>query len=168
MKPLIIGQAPGRSAQPGERALEGESKNGAGARLARCMGLESPARLFELFDTVNLLECWPGSKGAKGDAFPRASARMRAQTMVFPNRVIILLGRNVASAFDRADAPALKWMTLAGRMAGIVPHPSGIVLWWNSSSNAEAAAAFLWSAVDVAKLATGRADPSVEVASPQG
>lgn len=150
MKPLIIGQAPGRSAKAGERALEGESPTGSGARLARVMGLDSPSELFDIFDTVNLLECWPGSKGGKGDAFPKSAARARAQTLVFPNHVIILLGRNVATAFNRAGDPPLKWIQMAGRVAGIVPHPSGIVRWWNAKKNVTAAANFLWQAVAIA------------------
>jgi len=151
VKPLIVGQAPGPAGAKG-RALDGEDARGSGARLAAVMGIDL-SRFLELFDTANLLECWPGSAGGKGDAFPLAAARARAQAFDAPNRVVILLGlTTVARVFGiPGSQPVLRFFPLAGRAFAVVPHSSGIVRWWNVKANRKAAAAFLWSSIDVAK-----------------
>lgn len=145
---LIVGEAPSRTgSKPGSSPLSGR----AGARLAELMGV-SAAEYEDRFERVNLLGEWPGSAG-KGSAFPVLPAMVRAfELREGPWTHYLLLGRRVAAAFGlRADCPYLHWYDLSGSPADLVtskrvavlPHPSGIVTWWNSAPNRAAARAFM-------------------------
>jgi uracil-DNA glycosylase len=133
MKPLIIGQAPGRRG-------DGEPLSGmAGRRLAAlcCLELEE---LLDRFERVNLLKTFPGKSG-KGDAFPLAEARTAAVGLlsaVAAHRHTILLGSNVARAFQLHRLPLLEWRDAfrdLGSFVAVCPHPSGVNRWWNDSAN---------------------------------
>lgn len=146
MRPLIVGEASRSRAAP---------FTGRTGELLR--DVSGSKRLRDDFDLVNLLPSWPGrSTAAKGDAFPREPSRAAAMMLlaVAPHNVVILCGRRVASAFGLA-APG-EWLTWRrhGRMhLGLLPHPSGVVRWWNEPENREAARRFMSSAQS---LAAGR------------
>jgi len=137
-KLILIGQAPGRNGDP-SRPLEGRN----GRRLAKLAGIAEDEYL-EITDRMNLLDRWPGKKG-KGDEWPVAEAEASANEML-PNlsgRRVLLVGRNVAKAFGFGDLPWLEWRKLEGMEVAVIPHPSGIVLWWNDKENRQAAKKFL-------------------------
>jgi uracil-DNA glycosylase len=149
--PLLVGQAPSRSAGHA-RAFDGES----GRRLARLLDVPS---LFDAFETVNLLRRWPGKHGGryayrqKGDRFPRRAARRSADRLraTFPpGRVVVLCGSRVARAFG-IYAGFLQWVRLDWCWALVLPHPSGCNLWWNDPANRESAEVALRCAMLLAK-----------------
>lgn len=135
--PLIVGEA-GHGAFP--FAGSGPSHR----RLVQITGMVDYRRHF---DVVNLLPEWPGKTG-KGDRFPIREARAAAAMVLelAPNPVLVLCGKRVASAFRLRDVEFLTWRFLAGLIVGVIPHPSGIVRWWNDEANVEAARAFLLEA----------------------
>lgn len=100
---------------------------------------------------VNLVDRWHGpSRHGKGDAFPTAEGRTSAEAIeasVPPGGRVLLLGRHVARAFGFAGRSFLRWHPSRRRSFAVVPHPSGVNLWWNDASNVESAAAFLREAL---------------------
>lgn len=145
-KILIIGQAPSRSHAKGRRALDGPRS---GDRLAQLAGL-SRDELFARADAVNLLHRWYGKAG-KGDAFPLEPARAQARAMLetFSRKSyagVIFLGQNVAHAFGLRKAPLCEWIHCPytrGLKVAVLPHPSGINLWYNSARNVAIAKSFM-------------------------
>lgn len=112
MKILFVGQAPSRDTD-GQPPFTGRS----GRKLAKLCGI-SHAEFLNAFELVNLLERWPGKSG-KGDAFPMAEARLVAASLDFRNRpLVVLVGRNVARAFDAADVAYFKAFLL-GRVSAV-------------------------------------------------
>jgi len=78
--------------------------------------------------------------------WPKQQARDAAQS-IWPSmlgRRTILLGQNVARAFGIGEIP-LRWRAIDdhGTEVAIVPHPSGLNLWWNDAPNRTAARRFL-------------------------
>lgn len=137
MKPLMIGQAPGRA--------DGEPCRGpAFARLAQVAGVEEAA-FFDAFERTNLLSEYPG-RAAKGDLFPRRLAERAAERMAprLRGRVVVLMGRNVAWAFGVDDLHYLTWYVGRGGWArfAVCPHPSGVNRWWNDEGNRDRAGEF--------------------------
>jgi uracil-DNA glycosylase len=149
-RPVIVGQAPGRT--PGE-ILGGR----AGRRLASLAGIDE---LGDGFDLVNLLDEYPGaSPNGKGDLFDDRLGRAAAFTLAprLRDRRVVLLGRRVATAFGVGREPAFVWMpagaiveqrVIASWECGIMPHPSGIVRWWNDPENWRRASEFLRGALE--------------------
>jgi len=137
-KLLLIGQAPGRNGDP-RRPLEGRIAG----KMAELAGVPV-GEWLDRTERMNLLGEFRGKAG-KGDAWDAELARKAADGMkkTIAGRRVLLLGRNVARAFGLVDLPWLTWMEAFGAVAGAIPHPSGIVLWWNSPENRERASAFL-------------------------
>lgn len=129
MRVLVVGEAPNSTG--GDAPLAGR----AGARLADLMGL-SLEEYLATFERVNLLDAYPGSAG-KGAQFPLLPAMVRALELRSGLWTHYLLcGRRVAAAFGfREDARYLRWYPLDGKHYGVVPHPSGIVRWYNDPQN---------------------------------
>ena len=129
---LLVGEAPSRAP-----TRDGPLSGRCGRRLADLAGLPYDAYL-EAVERRNLLARNPGRSGPKGDAFPMREARARAWAFsrVYAGRRAILLGRRVAAAFGRPNAPYLRWISLAPFSAAMVfPHPSGVSRWWNCEEN---------------------------------
>lgn len=129
MKPLIVGEAPNNS---GRHTVPG-------VILSRLRPLSIPRR--------NLLLEWPGGQG-KGSSFPLELAGEAARKLmrVTPRaRPLILAGTRVARAFGlkRSQYEFLRWFEFRGRRIAVVPHPSGIVRWWNDPKNRAALERFL-------------------------
>jgi uracil-DNA glycosylase len=154
-KPLVVGQAPSRSHPAGAPAFSGK---GSSARRLEISAGVPPGTLLEHFDTVNLIDFYPGKVG-KGDRFEREVAERSAALLVVRRwPVVLLAGKNVARAFGvRADY--FRWAALVngGRVA-VIPHPSGVNRWWNCPRNRAKAARFLRAVL--ARCAPGSSDTS--------
>lgn len=153
-RPLMIGQAPARLGDP-DKPCTGPSFR----RMARICGATTPAgelRFLAQFERTNLLAEFPGSgDGDRGDAFPRRLAERAALQMEsrVRDRLVLLMGRNVAWAFGRKleGAEYFRWeyrLELNATFA-VVPHPSGINRWWNDEGNHERARDFFRSLIGV-------------------
>lgn len=119
-------------------------RTSAGGRLQKLMGVTRGTYL-RVFDRVNLLQQFPG-KHKRDDKFPMAQARIAAGAMwpMLRGREVVLVGRNVACAFDLSSIAFHNWMEIEEddiRIA-VVPHPSGRNLWYNSELNKREAQAF--------------------------
>lgn len=104
--------------------------------------------LSPTFEVVNLFDVYPGAarKGTKWDA-PAAREKAAALIPTFsPGARVILVGRRVSTAFGYPWLSFLTWTYddhPPGFYVAVIPHPSGIVRWWNSPDNVEAARRFL-------------------------
>lgn len=91
----------------------------------------------------NLLGEWPGPS-TKGSAWDARRAREAAEALaavVEPDRLLVMLGHRVASAF-RLDGRYLD--VRPGSFPSVVfPHPSAVNRWWNDPRNVERARRFL-------------------------
>ena len=151
---LIVGQAPSRTSDP-RRPLEGDRIKRA---LTGLLGIDEATYLREV-ERVNLLATWaPKESGGEGDAFDRALGRAAAACLAnghlrFPSqRHVLLLGRNVARAFDGvwtppsrlADGVPIRWHVRNQTVwVAVLPHPSGVNRWWNDPKNRRAARRFM-------------------------
>jgi hypothetical protein len=135
MKPIFVGES---LSSLGGAPLRGR----AGKLLASVAGIGED-ELFRLADAVNLLGGVQRKQDrGKGRTFDVAEAEKCAERLlkvVGSRRPLILLGRRVARAFGIVRREAV-WRD--GRFAGI-PHPSGIVYWWNLAKNRREAAKLL-------------------------
>lgn len=135
---VIVGQAPSRK---GNRRLPFEGRSG--DRLANAFGLLDHVELRARFRVVNVLKRWPGA-AAKGDLFPIDRAKRAARRLHLPKgAILVLAGLGVARAFGFVDPEFFRWAIARGRRATVIPHPSGVSLWWNERSNRARAARFL-------------------------
>lgn len=140
MRGLLYGQAPSRTSVPGEGPpLSGPS----GRRLIALAGLRDYSELAELFEVRNLVDDYPG-RGGKGDRFPAARGRAiasRERICWHRGQIVVLLGRAVQQAFGYGGAPPLERVALGGAEAEVylIPHPSGVNLWYNDPANRKAA-----------------------------
>lgn len=137
MKPLLIGEAPGKNEHP-PRPLEGR----VGRRLATCAGI-SFEEFLERFDRTNLLSVRQDTK-EKGFEFDHVAAKAEAERLhrevLQPGQTVVLLGRRVAKAFDMPPDPFVEHLRWAWGQRGfikmyVVPHPSGINRWFNEPTN---------------------------------
>lgn len=154
MRPLIIGQAPGRDTKA-EFPMYPLPKGRAGDRLMKLMGLDMRDYL-KLFDRMNLIEWFPGAS-VDGDKFPMRVARVAATGArpLLAGRTVIMVGRGVSSAFGLDKQEFLEWAEMPVRRrcivskapwkarVAVVPHPSGRSRWYNEGENRELAEKFL-------------------------
>lgn len=144
---LFVGQAPSRTSDP---AAPLSLAGGSGRRLLKLSGLSEEAFAVQA-RRVNLTDRWPGKNG-KGDRFPRA---IRAEVLaeiaetcevVFVGRAVAdrLLGGSVSRAMEFC-----RWYAdvEAGKLYAVMPHPSGVNLWWNDPRNVRRARRFLREAL---------------------
>ena len=138
MRTIIVGQAPGPRTDSRE-PLSGQS----GRRLAALCGMELD-EFLAAFERVNLIRRWPGEANGKGDAFPMARARRAAvlRAGAFPGARVVLLGRQVAHAFDVYGMKILEWHSTPAFTFALCPHPSGVCQWWNEPANVRRARKF--------------------------
>jgi len=102
---------------------------------------------LQLFERRNLVTYWPGEAPGGGDLFPAAEGRRAAEAMreAVSDRVVVLLGAEVARAFRLHRLPVLAWSKFHKDSLGAVavcPHPSGRSRWWNEPANREDAVRF--------------------------
>lgn len=143
---LLVGQAPGPNTDP-DLPLFPVPSTSAGGRLVKVMGI-ARADYFKCFDRVNLLPYFPGRTRVRDDSFPMAPAKLAARVMrpLLANRTVILVGRNVADAFE-LDIPFHEWRDVPMRrreplkrqtglsQLAVIPHPSGRNHWYNHEAN---------------------------------
>lgn len=155
MRLLLIGQAPGPNTDP-RLPLFPLPRTSGGGRLCQLMGLRN-SRYLALTERINLLNRYPG-KWQNGDVWPLREARIAAESMqpLLAGRRVVLVGRNVADAFD-IRSPFHQWTTLQVRRrcpvsgcpglaeVAVVPHPSGRNHWYNAEDRRAEARAF-WAA----------------------
>lgn len=144
LRPLLIGQAPGPHTHP-DLPLFPEPRTSAGGRLLALTGL-SHNEYMARFDRVNLLYHYFGKHANDVDKFPQAQARAAAEAMrsFLVGREVLLVGRDVATAFGHADTPWLEWHTDPWEFRfAVLPHPSGRNHWYNCSENKLAASNFM-------------------------
>lgn len=140
-RPLLIGQAPSRDSDPA-RPFSGRS----GRFLERLAGLPEGG-LAVAFELANLVDRWPGaSPRGKGDRFPKNLARLAADRFDLRGRTVVFAGLAVARAFGFAKPP-VGFAPHRGGLCVVIPHPSGVNLWWNDPTNRALAADVLRSLV---------------------
>ena len=143
MRILIVGQGPSKDGE----GLPPLSGPGTGDKLAELAGLPREEMLNRA-TAVNLLSKWYGKNG-HGDKFPASIAKKQAEKLKNSWKDfdrILLLGRNVASAFHVKGSliESLVWNAdKDGNVVAWMPHPSGVDRWYNSRENTIAAAKFL-------------------------
>lgn len=127
---LLIGEAPNSS---GTGGLHESTSSG---RRLRSIGASGLRR-------TNALRRYAGPQG-KGSRFPVEEAREGLARIWrrHPKRVaFVYVGKRVAAA-DGWRGGFLEWGEHRGRRVATIPHPSGIVRWWNDDANVLAAARF--------------------------
>ena len=120
---LFIGQAPAQKDEP-SCPLSGRT----GSRLALHMDLNLE-EFLATFDRANLLNRFPGHRVGAGDAFPIQQATINAYKLMQNNppdnyRAIILLGKNVARAFNLQKPEFFQWDRTHRPGTVVSPHPS--------------------------------------------
>lgn len=151
MKPILIGEAPSKN-EVTETPLEGRI----GKRLARLCGL-SLAEYLEHFERINLLHTRQDTR-ERGFEFDHAAAARAAHELwmhvISPGRVVLLLGKRVARAFDEQKDYFEEHRTVQGIRFFVLPHPSGVNHWWNDEANYRKAAEFMqWIVVETTREA---------------
>jgi uracil-DNA glycosylase len=132
---LIVGEAPPRS---GVKVLGGRT----GKTLADLLGFRDREELLENVDALNLLPRWPGkaTKSSKGDLFPLRRAKGEAFRLRFDTGGVILLGRvGKAFGFNKVAPLTVGMLHVVGQRVILLPHPSGVNLWWEDRDNVEEA-----------------------------
>lgn len=118
-----------------------------GTKLGALLGLERSDFLRKFPLRFNLNARFGGKKG-KGDAFDRAEGKASAERLLADASIqaFVLVGAEVARAFGvKLRADPLQWEVrgegLGRRYFLVIPHPSGVNLWWNDLRNRERATA---------------------------
>lgn len=158
---VFVGQGPSRKAweraeaEDAATAVEACARlcltGKAGDKIAALLGIEKlvgtpenppprPAAVFAArFLRANLNDRWNGKSG-KGDSFDREEGKERAAALASDAFIAsyVLLGAEVARAFGFRFSP-LAAHERDGKRFLLLPHPSGIVRWWNDKENVEKA-----------------------------
>jgi len=137
-KIVFLGECPGPS---GKKGFEGWS----GQRLLRlCRDVPN---LQEQAVFLNVFNEWQGpatrhnERGGKGSCFSISKAKRRAPFVASRIRrlsptLVVLLGKRVALSFGlRLPFMAFTYLEAFKAWATIIPHPSGVVRWWNTVDN---------------------------------
>jgi uracil-DNA glycosylase len=147
---VLIGQAPGVENQDGD-PLAAHTRTA--RRIMQLAGV-SQREYENIFERCNLLQQYPG-RWARDDRLPATQARCAALAMrqLLGGRVVVLLGRLVAEAFENSwgDFPKHEWQhvkTAAGSsfIVAVAAHPSGRNRWFHSADNQLQAESF-WQCV---------------------
>lgn len=134
-KPVLIGEAPSRTSDP-TVPFSGRS----GDRLRKLVDLDR-------FELRNLLDAYPGKKG-KGTLWDATGACVRACEVAagLEGRSVVFVGRRVSTAFGHSRLDWCRWhREERGFEVAAIPHPSGIVRFWNDPANVSAVREFLES-----------------------
>jgi uracil-DNA glycosylase len=147
VRPLLIGEAPGRSTPPGWPAFFGRDRSARvlwqlGFRVSRAA--DRPGNV----DAMNLIDFYPGAK------WPTEHARTCAHGLMHSLQArsrVVLVGRQVARAFGALESwDWFEWFWLhadheerTGPRFAIMPHPSGLNRWWNDPRHMRQARTFV-------------------------
>lgn len=140
MKPLLIGEAPGKHNDG--LPLRGRI----GKRLAAMSGLTLD-QLDRRTERINLLPNWPGkSPGGHGAAFPMRQAIFAALRLSIKfekqDRAVLLFGKRVGRAFA-LHGPYFTYYKWGRAVVVVLPHPSGVNRWYNVPKNRRKMAWFM-------------------------
>lgn len=158
---LVVGYCP-VAGSPGDLSGIAFVGTDSGRRLARYCGLPTSGHLLDHFELVNLFRepdaSWDRARGR------RRAAAIVSTLVVGRHDRVLALSAPVAEAFGATYHPLLQWhdrfdshpghLEWHWRLAS-VPHPSGLVRWWNDSGNVERASAFLREQLATAGAARG-------------
>jgi hypothetical protein len=139
----LVGPSPGLDSDPREPLSPGKNSRGTGWCLVRLTGLD-PETYLMAFNRKNLLPHHQG-RNSKGDRLPLRWARREALRMSKELRggIVVLIGRNVAKAFNIDHTPPFEWIWMAGTKMAWIPSPSGANRWWNNLENKKTGEAFI-------------------------
>jgi len=149
---VLLGEAPGNYPKYDHKrhALFPYPPRCAGARLKDLMGM-SMGEYIRL-TRRNLLDFHPGFTG-KGAKFPIKVAREAVEAagpwMIGTN--VLIVGKRLSRAFGYQDHDIMHWHHQKDFNFAIVPHPSGVNLWWNVEYNRNAGRVFLESVAEQAR-----------------
>ncbi len=134
-KVLFIGQAPS-SASNALQPLSGRC----GMVLAQLLGV-TMKDFLDYAQRYNLNSAYPGRAGEKGDGFDyETGMNMASVLMNETNKSFVLLGDKVCHCFSVSYN---KLETSADERTHnrffVLPHPSGVNLWWNEARNRRSA-----------------------------
>lgn len=152
MKLIFVGQAPSRETD-GKPPFTGKC----GRFLAELMGL-TQEEMLRTHEFMNVLDHWPGAS-FKGDKFPVPEARIAAKKKLeqLRGRTVVLLGHNVARAFDCKSFRYFEWYEIRNPenfsevvvpLMTIVPHPSGVNRYYNDPTKRLIVSKFLRTIAD--------------------
>ena len=147
---LLVGEAPKAC---GCAPLRGRVGNA----LIVASGL-SRAEFDRVFVRTNVFTV-PQQSHGKGASFPMTAARVEAVRLQrrCRARVVVLLGKRVASAFG-IDPTYFEKSKIHSCDVFVVPHPSGINRWFNEANNRVRFSRFMRSIVAMIKNDDGRHD----------
>jgi hypothetical protein len=136
---LLVGQAPSATAQrlAGNGVPRPFFGDGPSVRLLASLLSIEVEDLMCVFELRNLLPKHPGCC-KKGDKFDSVQGKLAAHRLMgeCAGRRMVLAGRHVAKAFGMSSTPPLSVVVMPrGCLALLLPHPSGVNLWWNSAEN---------------------------------
>lgn len=131
MKPLIIGEAPGKNGDP-TKPIEGRI----GARLAACAGITLD-EFLSTFDRINLLDEQPQDNGKGTDFNVKEAGRVarNLEPTLCDRPLVLLLGKRVAAAFKFTEVVYFQEARINRIPTYVVPHPSGVNRWFNELEN---------------------------------
>ncbi len=145
----IVGEAPAKNGNPA-RPFSGGGPTS--ERVISLLGVADAEDLLSRFVVRNLFPAWPGRVfGEKGDAFPMSEARrlaeeMQAEMAACRAKRAVLFSIRLAEAFRVVATPfavsVAEWHGATVEVA-VIPHPSGIVRFWNEHESVERAKDFL-------------------------
>jgi uracil-DNA glycosylase len=133
MRILFIGQSPSKSSN-GLAPMSGMS----GDFLAHLLGTTKD-EMLQAHDFVNVFPFFPGKNSLGQDLFPMQEAKSHAARLApkLVGRVVVLLGKNVARAFNAPQN--VSYMTRLSApgtdSVWVIPHPSRVSRHWNVSEN---------------------------------
>ncbi len=142
---LLIGQGP-HGENPGPPL---------GGRIGKFLGGlvgTDYAGLEARFTIVNFSDQYRGkAKHGKGDVPPEPGDGLRNERfmhLLATHRVWVIFGKTTARAMGAVRPEYLRWYVIRDRIRDkiayvILPHPSGIVRWWNDPKNKRKAAKVL-------------------------
>jgi len=130
----VVGQSSGKRPARG-----GVLANRSGRKIAE-MGGVSFGEFLEV-RRVNLLTRWPGQSG-KGESFSALAGRRAASRFRFDRGLVLVVGLAVARSLGLRPEP-LSVQVRETSEFWVLPHTSGIVLWWNDQGNVRRAERFL-------------------------
>lgn len=166
MKPLIIGEAPGKSKD--QIASLAPLSGAVGVRLCQLAGIDPDpdhyCALGREYDLTNLLSYWPGQSKNKSGAYSRgasfpvdeAVAAKRERVGEFDGKTIVLLGHRLMRVFRIHPRPFYEWNGWRSSCVVGIPHPSGLTRNYNDPEQRRLAGDALRQAIERASKHAAR------------
>lgn len=166
-RPLLLGESPSKvgdryyhfplSGRPAERLLRFagiERERESDQRVSR-LGLKGREKLVaaywtltEHFDTLNVLERWPGERWPEQAAHDRWARYVEEEGWL---KVLVCVGARAAKAVYLGHRDWFEWDTYGETWGVKIPHPSGLNHLYNDEANRERAGEVLREAIERAR-----------------